>query len=241
MKKLYFFLASLFAFTAVQAQIFTFNYNGEAVKGDKLVCDAADTEFYDSKTAGLYDVAIIPEISISAELLDGVEGGFDASLLVESLTGHQLSCCAGGACVMGTKIEKTIVFDESNNFTVNAEVEYFGDGVTKESVEGVTAKITVADSFEPEKYNKSLTVVMYGDNAGVAVIENNKHFQTARGGFEYDFPANAAVTIYNAAGVAVERYELKGNGFISTEGMPKGIYFFTAEGEGVSESGKVAI
>lgn len=240
MKKLYFFLASLFAFTAAQAQIFTFNYNGEAVKDDKLVCDAEDAKFFETKTDGEFDIEITPAISISAELLEGVESGFDASLLVESLTGQELSCCAGGACSMGTKIEKTIVFDESNNFTVNAEVEYFGTA-TKESVNGMTAKLTVADSFEPEKYNKSLTVVMYSDNAGVAVIENNKHFQTARGGFSYDFPAAVVVTLYNAAGMVQARYQVEGNGFISTEGMPKGIYFFTAEGQGLNESGKVAI
>lgn len=244
MKKLYFLLASLLAFSAAQAQTFTFSYNDKVVEGSTLMCSESDLHVDGDENMG-YEVMLTPHISVSVDLGDEIEGGLSADLNVKSLNGHTVSCCAGGQCVPGTDITKRIDFVEPDGLTVNLELEYIDYtedlDALKEEMKNIKVQVTIADTFEPEKYNKSLTVVMYGGDAGVSVIENNKYFRTAQGGFSYDLPSEAVVTLYNTAGVVCAKYTLSGSGFLSADELPAGIYVFTAEGEGVCESGKVAI
>lgn len=248
MKKLYFLLASLLTFAAAQAQTFTYNYNGKAVEGATLECSESDLHVTPDQVGDEifgYEIMLAPQISVSVDLGDEIEGGLAADLNVKSLNGHTVQCCAGGECTTGTEITKRIDFVEPDGLTVNLELEYIDYTedleALKEEMKNIKVQLTIADTFEPEKYNKSLTVVMYGGDAGVSVIENNKYFRTAQGGFSYDLPSEAVVTLYNTAGVVCAKYTLSGSGFLSADELPAGIYVFTAEGEGVCESGKVAI
>lgn len=248
MKKLYFLLASLLAFSAAQAQTFTFNYNDKAVEGTTLECNESDLQATPDAVGDQifgYEIKLAPHISVSVDLGDEIEGALDADLNVKSLNGHTVQCCAGGQCTSGTDITKRINFIEPDGLTVNLDLEYLDYtedlDALKEEMKNIKVELTIADIFEPEKYNKSLTVYMYGGKAGVSVIENNKYFRTAQGGFSYDLPSEAVVTLYNTAGVVCAKYTLSGSGFLSADELPAGIYVFTAEGEGVCESGKVAI
>ncbi|MDE6330993.1 MAG: hypothetical protein K2L80_00160 [Muribaculaceae bacterium] len=239
MKKIYFLFSALMAFASAQAQTYVFTYNDKPVSGENLVCGSADAEI--EEFDGLYDVVLKPAISISAtNLPSDLEGAFDALLTVESLNGQKVQCCAGGDCTSGTDIEKELLFEVGSKQTIPVELEYLGYEVTLEEVKNIKVKLTVVDGYD-QNISTSLTVVMYGEDAGVNVIENNRCFQTACGGFSYDFPGEAVVTLYNAGGAVCGSYRLSGSGFLSTEGMPAGIYFFTAVGNGVNESGKVAI
>ena len=99
MKKLYFLLASLLAFSTAQAQTFTFNYNDKAVEGTTLECNESDLHVTPDAVGDQifgYEIKLAPHISVSVDLGDEIEGALAADLNVKSLNGHKVQCCAGG-------------------------------------------------------------------------------------------------------------------------------------------------
>lgn len=228
MKKITLLLASLLLFSAADARQFTLkNGDDEIAAGSTYSVPESQYEVYPG------EVDVVPHFVLYSDAMTN-----SAKLTVKSLNGQTVQCCAGGACVAGTEITKDLVYTAAGQ-GVNLELEFFHFGNDLKDAGNVVVALDVTDSKYPAA-NVSYTIVMCGEDTGVEVIENNEVFRTVAGGFEYNLPGEAVVTLYNANGSVYGSYELSGNGVLSINELPAGVYIYTAVGRGVNVAGKVA-
>lgn len=235
MKKIYAIIAAaMLTATATQARELRFYLDDQQIAEGSEIEYTSITE--NEKKPGTIDVAIAPPLSLWADLKTT-----SVKLTVTSLSGHEVQCCAGGSCAIGTSIVK-------ENITINTdqkldlEFEYldqYEKGTTYE-VPTVKVQLDAVDVNNPTS-KASFTIIM-GKSAGVAtIVRNDDAFRITRNGIAYNVSVPATATLYNLTGKQVLRTAISGQGTIDTANLAEGIYVYTIQGHGVKKSGKIYV
>lgn len=229
MKKLYAFLAAaLIGTAAMPARELVFYLEDTPIKDGETV-EFRDFETFPGKDGGT-QVEMYPMLYLYSDILTK-----KVKITANCTSGQVVGLCAGGNCVKDTKIVKEgIKINGKQKLELN--FDYDATIPAGQAVPEVVTEFEAVDVDHPNTLKK-FTFIM-NPKAGVStIISSDNNFYAVQGAIKYNFDAPVSVALYSITGKKVLATTLSGEGTISTDGLDRGIYVYTAG----NRSGKLYI
>lgn len=241
MKKLL--LAAILASGAIvpmAAGEFSVLYEGEPVENGSTI------EFKDFKVTvqdgGEYGMYYTWKVDPELYLLVDQAGVY--TVHAKSLNGESFQLCAGGNCIMGTDLVKDKVEFVLENGTgeskplvgepMNLQLDWAENTIDEPEIYIPALEISVEVFNNAEPTNVlSFTLKMGGfEAAGVESVGVEAGSVVLKGkSLYYDIPGSSQLSVYSLSGKTLVNQTVSGNGYVSLEGLSKGVYLYRLSGK----------
>lgn len=198
--------------------------------GETVIDNGSTIVYNDYTVSDFGDITYAPELTLTSDIFTNT-----TQLTAKSLTGQKVQVCAGGDCVIGTDIVKTMTMQSKK--PVDLMLEYSDTSESIEQVPTVKVSVDVVDTKFPNTA-KSFTIIFHGDASVGNTAVDGYDVKVADDALNYVVAQPSTLRVYNAGGQQVKTYVLTGKGQLTTADLPAGVYVYILDGKGIQINGK---
>lgn len=222
---------------SMDAKELSFQYQGETVpQNETVVFDGIE---YIDYIPGYYEVIIDPEIFLQFDS--------DDEKIVKAVSNVDINLCAGTQCESGTKVTKSIIAGPTINSPLNLQMDWsyavqdFDESQGNPDVEIPYIKVELEAYYADDPENAVRMTVEMGNVAAVETIGANMNNIIVKGkNLLYDVNGASNLCVYSLSGRSLINKNVSGNGTVSLESLPAGIYLYRLNGK-TRKTGKFII